>query len=421
MPRKTTKPALVHHKPSGQARVRINGKDHYLGRYGSQRAFDAYDELIREWLVGQDVDRLALQVDDLCLLYVDYVREHYRKGGEETSEVHCIQLALRHLVKVHGETRIRDFSPKKLKAVRDSMIASGYVRSSINLHVGRIKRMFRWGVSEELVPVEVYQSLCTVSGLRKGRTRAKESEPVRPVPESVLEATLPHLTSIVQTMVRLQLLTGMRPGEVCAMRPCDVTLTTDGVWVYRPKGHKTEHHDKERRVYIGPQAQELLRPFLNREPEAYCFSPAESELERNAKRRSNRKSPMTPSQAARKPTGRRLNSRFTKDSYNRSIRRACETAFGMPHELRDIGRSVARLPEHQREEERQRLKQQASEWRKKHCWSPNQLRHNRATFLRERYGLEAARVVLGQSDTAVTAIYAERDFATAARIMSEVG
>ena len=95
MSKKVRKPALVHHKPSAQARVRIDGKDHYLGPFGSQEAFDAYDELIREWLLRQDTGRLTIQVDDLCLLYVAYAREHYRKGGEETSEVHCIQLALR--------------------------------------------------------------------------------------------------------------------------------------------------------------------------------------------------------------------------------------------------------------------------------------------------------------------------------------
>jgi integrase len=67
-------------------------------------------------------------------------------------------------------------------------------------------------------------------------------------------------------MVRLQLLTGARPGEICAMRPTNVTRGIDGVWTYRPASHKTEHHGRERRIFIGPQAQEILTPYLCETP-----------------------------------------------------------------------------------------------------------------------------------------------------------
>jgi hypothetical protein len=52
---------------------------------------------------------------------------------------------------------------------------------------------------------------------------------------------------------------------------------------------------------------------------------------------------------------------------------------------------------------------------------PHQLRHNAATALREQFGIEAARVVLGHRSAAVTEIYAELDRETAARIMAQVG
>lgn len=397
------------------------GRDHYLGTYGSEDAQDAYDDLMRDWLIRQKPGRLMMQVDDLCLLYMDHAKVHYRKDGEETSEVHCIQIALRKLIALHGQTLVRHFSPKKLKAVRDTMIDAGYVRVSINQHMGRIKRMFAWAVSEEHIPVAIYQALLTVKGLQQGRSKAIESKPVKTVPDTIVEATLPHLTSVLQTMVRLQLLTGMRPDEVCAVRPCDVSITTNGVWEYRPESHKTEHHGKERSVFIGQEGQELLRPYLNRDPDSYCFSPIESEAERNAKRRANRKSPMTPSQSARVPKGRVLKDRFTDDTYNRAIRRACELAFGMPMELRDVRRSIRKLEEDQRESESKRLKEAASAWRQEHCWHPNQLRHNLATELRKQFGIEGARVVLGHSSPTVTEIYAERDNSAAARIMAEVG
>jgi hypothetical protein len=73
MPKPLKKPALVHHRPTGQARVRIDGRDHYLGRYGSQETLDAYDDLIRDWLIRQGSrGRVAVQVDNLCLLYTEF-------------------------------------------------------------------------------------------------------------------------------------------------------------------------------------------------------------------------------------------------------------------------------------------------------------------------------------------------------------
>ena len=54
-------------------------------------------------------------------------------------------------------------------------------------------------------------------------------------------------------------------------------------------------------------------------------------------------------------------------------------------------------------------------------WAPNRLRHTAATELRRKYGIEMARTVLGHSDVATTAIYAEADRKAAANIMREVG
>jgi len=38
--------AYVHHKASGQARLRINDKDHYLGVFGSAESHLLYEEVI---------------------------------------------------------------------------------------------------------------------------------------------------------------------------------------------------------------------------------------------------------------------------------------------------------------------------------------------------------------------------------------
>jgi len=387
MPKKR-KPSYLLHKPSGQARVRIDGHDNYLGEYGTPESRARYDEVIAEWFAKNDnVTRYTLAVDDLCILYMQHAEQYYRKNGKPTNEVNAIRSALRSVVNLYGKSPAREFGPKRLKLVRDSMVKADYCRTNINKLVGRIKRMFRWAVENEYVHPEVHTALAAVAGLKRGRTEARESKPVKPVAEGTVSDTLAYLTPTVAAMVRVQLLSGARPGEVCNMRPCDITLGTNGVWCYRPESHKTEHHGKERRIYIGPEGQDVLRPFIDRKPEEFCFSPAESESERNAERRKRRKSPMTPSQASRKPKPHRGSppkDHYTKDSYRRAVVRACRKAGVEP-------------------------------------WSPNRLRHSRATTIRERYGIEAAQVVLGHSDPKTTEIYAERDFETAARIMREIG
>jgi hypothetical protein len=43
-------PAYRRHRPSGQAVVTLNYRDHYLGCFGSQASRLEYDRLIGEWL-----------------------------------------------------------------------------------------------------------------------------------------------------------------------------------------------------------------------------------------------------------------------------------------------------------------------------------------------------------------------------------
>ncbi len=68
-----------------------------------------------------------------------------------------------------------------------------------------------------------------------------------PVEDSTVEATLPYLSAVVADMIRLQRLTGMRPGEVCAVRPCDVDRSEE-VWTYRPASRLRRPSSPDRAV-----------------------------------------------------------------------------------------------------------------------------------------------------------------------------
>jgi hypothetical protein len=104
MPSKKRKPSYLRHKSTGQARVRIDGKDHYLGPYGSPESRERYDDLIAEWFAKGDVSNYKLTVDDLSILFAEHAESYYRKDGEPTSEVCSIRHALRPLVAIFGST-----------------------------------------------------------------------------------------------------------------------------------------------------------------------------------------------------------------------------------------------------------------------------------------------------------------------------
>jgi integrase len=410
----TATPSYRRHKASGQACVVLNGKTHYLGKHGTQESKAEYDRLIGEWLAsGRQLPNRNgnLSVNELMVAYLRHAEQHYRKpDGQPTRQLELVKLAMRPLKALYGRTLAAEFGPLALKAVRQRMIDQGTLcRLTINEHLSKIKRLFAWGVENELVPSSVFHGLQAVKGLQLGRTEAKDHPPVRPVPQAFIDATLPHCSPVVQCMIRLQLVSGMRPGEVCVMRPTDLD-TTGRIWVYLPGsdqgqhgGHKTAYLGKERQVYLGPQAQEIIRPMLPLSTTAYIFSPIESERLRHAAQRQNRKTPMTPSQAKRKPKKnpkRSPRDRYDTYSYRRAIKRACQLADAQAHrEQPEIPAGQTIIPE----------------------WHPNQLRHNAGTRLRKEYGLELARIILGHATAFTTEIYAEADRQQAMEVIGKIG
>lgn len=355
----TSVPKYRKHK-SGQARVVLDGRTFYLGKHGTKASQEKYNQLVGEWQANGRQVPIAkdepISVTVLCLAYLKYAKGYYIKNGKMTDEVAGVKAAMKQLRKHYANTLVDNFGPLALQAVQDQMIACDLSRRYINQNIGRIRRMFRWGVSKELVPVRVYEALKTVTDLRKGKTVARETAPVLPVPDDVVEATKKHATTTVADMIEFQRLTGCRPGELFALRPCDIDRTGEA-WAYTPVSHKMEYKGRDRTIFIGPKAQAILLPYLLKEATDFCF-------------RTQRNKP------------------FRKERYNKLIRNACEKAFPAPDGLSEA---------------------EVKQWHKEHRWAPNRLRHNAGTDIRKEFGLEAAQVILGHASADVTQVYAERD------------
>src|SRR5262249_27617177 len=143
--------------------------------------------------------------------------------------------------------------------------------------------------------------------------------------------TLPFTRPQVRAMALLQLYTGMRPGEVTVMRTIDLEMTGP-VWAYRPGSdqgttgqHKTAHRGHQRTIYLGPRAQQVLKPWLRPKLDEFLFQPREARAQFDAERRQKRKSRVTPSQARRKPKARPKKTpgvRYSVGSYDHAVAKA---------------------------------------------------------------------------------------------------
>ena len=272
------------------------------------------------------------------------------------------------------------------KTVRAEFIKADLCRTTIGYHLGKIRRFIKWAVENELLPGDAYHRLQAVAPLRAGRDGIREPRKITPVADEHVDLVLPHVSPPVRAMVELQRLTGMRPGEVVIMTMGQIDRSGE-LWIYRPNRHKTAGMGKDREILLGTRAQEVLRPWLKADPDAPLFSPVESVEARMAERRKNRKTKHTPFSRARKRKVRPKRAPrlwYDKDAYGRAVRRACVKA-GIP------------------------------------VWSPNRLRHSLATRVRQRYGLEAAQVILGHAKADVTQVYAESNRALAQKVMREIG
>ena len=176
---------------------------------------------------------------ELIAAYLEFAEGYYRESNERDH----IKYALRPLKALYGRNPVAEFGPLCLKTVRDRMVSDRLTRQGINKRVERIRRVFRWGVENELVDPGIYHALQAVRGLARGRTSAPESPPVKPVPEAFVDAIESCVLPQVWTMIQLQLITAMRPGEVVRMRTADID-TTDAVWVYSPDKHKNAHRGR---------------------------------------------------------------------------------------------------------------------------------------------------------------------------------
>lgn len=381
-------------------------RTYFPGPYGSTKSLDAYRAWVAKLVAPPEpkVDGASVTPVPLVVLvdqYLDHAKRRY-----ESRQYGCTWDALQPLLASHGSELTTRFGPVALERVRSAMVAGKcdgweasrkvWSRNYINQQIGRILRMFRWGVRRQLVPPEIYTALQAVPGLRAGESAARETERVRPVPGEHVDAAVAVLPPNVAAMVTVQRYTGMRSDNLVELRGCDIDRSK-AVWRYVPSRHKSQWRGRHLAIFLGPQCQAALRDLLDkRPPDSYLFSPRDAWEWRSAQQRAARKTPVQPSQQDRRVKRRQRphGDRYTVASYRRAVDYAQKTV--------NRERVKASLPEFPH-------------------WHPHRLRHNAGTAVRRGFGIEGARVFLGHASANITEIYAEADLALAEQIAAKIG
>ncbi|GEM_PF-2421904 len=430
-------PQLHFHKASGQFRVHLDGHDHYLGK-DRQEAEVQYRRLLAEMLLQQQggpppgerapTDRYELlSVAGALTRYLRYAEHKYHDHRQRARVRAACAVAVAH----YGTKPVADFDQLALQAVREVLLrtqsrrvkdpkrAPTLSRRYVNKLVSCLQTAWTWLESQKYAPPGSAAALRTVVALRKheGGREVKRSVAVE---DWVVDATLPYCNFAVRAMVQLGRLTGMRPGEVCAMRRCDIATTAEEklevpetdppmyvtaveaegvtVWVYVPEGHKTLWRGKRRLVPLGPQAQAVLKPFLEyRAADAYLFSPKEVMEAWLRERRQDK---------AHKPLGKRQKMpgpRYSTHTYGRSLHAAIAKANRARH--------------------RERLEKSLSEEQLPPIplWNAGQLRKVAATLSDELADRDTTSALLGHSKPDTAAIYAQTALQRAAAFVAKNG
>lgn len=321
----------------------------------------ARESAMRQW---EDVTRTAkrcpggITVEELAARYTKFAETYYRRrDGSPTGRDNVVKLGVRLFRQMYGRKYVADLQHSDMLAHRDALVRTGIARTTVNTYLNCTRNMIEWALDEGLIRALVKAELTQVKPFKPFRSPCPEKPPVTSVSDEVIRRTIECMMPNTADMVMVHRLTGMRPMEMCDLEWQYIDTSCEP-WVYRPPRNKNEFHNQPRIVCIGPKAREILSRHRDT---PIPFSPKIATLEYFAVKREKAVCPSK--RDRRNPLAVRVpRDKWGRHEYNQSITDACKRAE-QPH------------------------------------WTPNQLRHTFATAIRRKFGIEAARAVLGHSNS----------------------
>jgi len=211
---------------------------------------------------------------ELCDRLESWALDYYQRpdpysptGRKPTGEHHNIRDAL---VPLRHLPRAATRDPRRLTVDHFEACQAWLVQrgkdtvNTINSKMRRLRTAMRRARKMRLIPPAVVEAATLVEPLRQGRSSAKPQPERRVTTWDEITSAMAESSFALATMVEVHARTGMRASELVSMRSKELRETADGLMLYLPGWHKTKLHSYERRIFIGPEAQSALRPWLKR-------------------------------------------------------------------------------------------------------------------------------------------------------------
>jgi len=287
------------------------------------------------------------------------------------------------------EWSVNSLGPDEIMEVRKALIdykyiqgktTKKYVRRGINDTINWINKIWEWGVGRTLVKESTLRSFKEIKPLRMGNPKVKDNIKRKRVTKEELWKVIRVVNSIIANMLKLLWYTGMRPYEVCEMRPYDILRDDPDCWLYIPGRditpvgkHKTTGFEQVKVIPLAGESQKILSSQIkNENSKEYIFSPKDAMAEVFKEKGKNRKTPIN---YGNKPGSNRRKHPMIqpRDHYDSaSLRRACQ---------RGCLRAGIEI------------------------FSPYDIRRTAATNVRAKFGKQDAKTLLGHTKISTTEIY----------------
>jgi integrase len=353
-------PKYCHHKASGKAFVILPVDGKRITIYlGDHNSAESLAKY--DTVVGEwmATKKASIQVDEGPTVRDIADRyESHQKPLLNRDKQYNVANALKILTDLFGDRPASEFSVRQMERFRADLLNRKFSREYGNRLLGIVKNCCEWAMTWDYITVDQERKIQTVKRLTSAEASTKI---VKGTDDADVDAVLPYLSEDFQDTVRFIRATGCRPGEAIRMRVGDVDRES---WLLKPASHKTAHKGKARAIPIPSAVHGLLLPRLLRPDDAYVFG-AEGGLK--------------------------------------------------PYQKRALGRAIDRVIK------RLNVEREEAEQPLINHWHPYQLRHARATEVREEYGVEVAQVILGHARIDMTQHYAKVTEAKAKEVAKLLG
>lgn len=195
--------------------------------------------------------------------YVErFITAKANSGTVERSTISGYRNDAKHIARWLGGERMGDLNAKRVERMMADMLAAGVPANTVKKTCNSLSRVCNYAVTVGDIPANP----CT--GVKRPKATHKKANALDAASVEKLNAALDAMGhTVFADAVRLLLLTGMRRGELCGLRWCDVDMKAQTIKVRNAIGHDNgrpyvkppKNDGSERTIPYGATVAQILK------------------------------------------------------------------------------------------------------------------------------------------------------------------